>query len=199
MRESKLSYWNALLMGVLVGVVIGLFIIFNRHHLKGLGLSQSEARLWEIVLKAIAGYLAIIGAVITAFKYIDDRAEHRQQTERELRRPFIEQRQAVYIRLGLSLAGIMNLDPDDGAIWNRAKEDFYRIRWGEIPLVADGFVMKTVEVFSNALHLASSRDDKERLGELRSAIVEACRASLGDAWSIDGKSATRDAASKPVV
>jgi hypothetical protein len=42
-------------------------------------LDGKEGSLWEIVLKAVAGYIAVIGAVITAFKYIDEKTRQREQ------------------------------------------------------------------------------------------------------------------------
>ena len=94
---------------------------------------------------------------------------------------FLQERQAVYRRLGLSLARIMNYDPPDPE-WNPAKEKFYEIYWGEIPLVADEAVMKVVEPFSDVLHRAETKQDKEAFTNQVSAITEACRKSLGDAW-----------------
>jgi len=155
-------------------------------------LDHKQGPLWEVVLKAVAGYVAIIGAVITAFKYIDDRARQREQDRnaqlrqreqdrREERKDFLQQRQTVYLRLGLSLARIMNYDPDDPE-WNQAKERFFELYWGEIPLVADEAVMRVVEPFSEDLHGAKTKEDKEALANQVSAITESCRKSLGDAW-----------------
>jgi uncharacterized membrane protein YcjF (UPF0283 family) len=123
MSDSKRSYWIAMLIGVAIGVLIAVAVVLGRHHLSKWELSQNQARLWKVVLKAIAGYLAIIAAVITAFKYIDERREHRENAQRELRRAFLEQRRTVYLRLGLSLARIMNYDPGDSE-WESTKEDF---------------------------------------------------------------------------
>jgi hypothetical protein len=186
MRDSKRSYWIALLIGVAIGVLVGVAIVLGRHDLANSELSQNQARLWEIVLKAIAGYLAIIGAVITAFKYIDERREHRENAQRELRRAFLEQRQAVYLRLGLSLARIMNYDPGDEE-WEPAKQEFYRIYWGEVPLVSDEGVAKALEPFSDTLYSAT-KEEKRQLAELSTVISEACRVSLGETWGIGQKS-----------
>jgi hypothetical protein len=134
-------------------------------------LDHKQGVLWEVVLKAVAGYVAIIGAVITAFKYIDDKARQRvqdrnaelrqwEQDRREERKDFLQERKAVYGRLGLSLARIMNYDPDDPE-WNKAKEKFFELYWGELRLVADEAVMEAVEPFSDALYTAKTEQDKE--------------------------------------
>ena len=75
----------------------------------------------------------------------------------------------------------MNYDPLDPE-WNPAKEKFYEIYWGEIPLVADEAVMKAVKPFSDVLHRAKTKQDKEAFTNQVIAITEACRKSLGDAW-----------------
>jgi hypothetical protein len=190
MSDSKRSYWIALLIGVAIGVLVGVAVVLGRPDLAQWELSPSQARLWEVVLKAIAGYLAIIGAIITAFKYIDERTEHRENAQRELRRAFLEQRQTVYRRLGLSLANILNYDPGDDE-WEPAKQEFYRIYWGEIPLVSDEGVAKALEPFSDTLYSAT-REDKKQLAELSTVISEACRVSLGETWGNGQKPAPRE-------
>lgn len=104
--------------------------------------------------------------------------------QRELRRPFLEQRQAVYLRLGRSLSDIMNHDPGDDE-WDPAKEKFFTIYWGEIPLVYDKGVAESLEPFSDKLHSAETSEDKEQLAPLVQAINKACRISLGEDWDIE--------------
>jgi hypothetical protein len=185
-------YWIALLSGAGVGLLAAVSIYACRGCLATWQLDHKQGLLWELVLKAVAGYVTIIGTVITAFKYIDEKARQRDQDRnaelrqraqdrREERKDFLQERQAVYRRLGLSLARIMNYDPADPE-WNPAKEKFYEIYWGEIPLVADEAVMKVVEPFSDVLHGARTKQDKEAFTDQVSAITEACRKSLGDAW-----------------
>ena len=121
-----------------------------------------------------------------------------KQDRREETKDFLKERQAVWGRLGLSLARIMNYDPGDRDpsgvrdLWNEAKEKFYEIYWGEIPLVADEAVMKVVEPFSDVLHRAKTKQDKEAFTNQVSAITEACRKSLGDAWKDINKKAEED-------
>ena len=190
MNRTNRPYWVALMAGAVVGLLAAVLIYACRGSLATWQLDHKQGLLWEVVLKAVAGYVAIIGAVITAFKYIDDKALQREQDRREERKDFLQERQAVYRRLGLSLARIMNNDPPDpewdhdppDPEWDHAKEEFYKIYWGEIPLVADEAVMKVVECFSDELHKAKTKQDKEAFTNQVSAITEACRKSLGDAW-----------------
>jgi hypothetical protein len=192
MNPTNRPYWIALLVGAGVGLLVAILIYACRDSLATWQLDHKQGPLWEVVLKAVSGYVAIIGAVITAFKYIDDKARQRvqdlnadlrqrEQDRREKRKDFLQQRQAVYFRLGQSLARIMNYDPPSSE-WNAAKEKFFEIYWGEIPLVADTAVMEAVEPFSDALFAAKTKEDKEVLTDHVSSITKACKKSLEDAW-----------------
>jgi hypothetical protein len=196
MNRTNRSYWIALTAGALVGLVAAVLIYLGSGSLATWQLDHKQGLLWEVVLKAVAGYVAIIGVVITAFKYIDEKARQREQDRnaelrqreqdrREKRKDFLQERQAVYRRLGLSLAKIMNYDPSDTEEWKLAKEKFYEIYWGQIPLVADEAVMKEVKSFSDVLYKAKTEEDKkaETFTKQVSGITEACRKSLGDAWT----------------
>lgn len=108
-------------------------------------------------------------------------SKQREQDRLDERKDFLQERQAVYRRLGLSLARIMNYDPPDPE-WNPAKEKFYELYWGELPLFADKAVMKEVERFSDILYEAKTTQDKAAFANQVRAITEACRKSLEDAW-----------------
>jgi hypothetical protein len=193
-NDTNGPYWSALAAGAGVGLIAAVTIYVFRDSLATWRLDGKQGALWDIVLKSISGYIAVIGAVITAFKYIDDKSRQRdqdhraailqiEQDDRNKRKDFLQQRQAIYSRLGQALATIMNYDPND-AQWNPAKEKFYEIYWGELPFVADEAVMKKVEPFSDDLYGTSTKEEKERLhlSEKVQAITAACRKSLGDAW-----------------
>jgi hypothetical protein len=167
--------------GLLVGILIGLLVYKHHSALASWNLNNDQAHLWEITLKAVAGYLALTGALIAALKYIDERAEHNEAAQRESRKAFLEKRQDVYFRLGLSLARIMNHDPGDSD-WEPAKEEFFTLYWGEIPLVADKAVSEAVEQFSDALY--STNNGEKNLSQLSTAITRACRTSLGESWNL---------------
>jgi hypothetical protein len=193
MNYANRPYWIALAVGAGVGLAAFVLIYFFRDNLATWKLDNKQGLLWEIVLKAVSGYVAIIGAIITAFKYIDEKTRQRvqdknaelrqrEQDRREERKDFLRERQAVYRRLGLSLATIMNYDPPDPE-WSAAKEKFFEIYWGEIPLVADEAVMEVVEPFSDALYGAENKQHKDAFIDQVTAITKACRTSLGEAWA----------------
>ncbi len=55
-----------------IAFVLGIFYL--RGELKNWHLNDDQGRIWEIVLKAIAGLLAISGAIVAVLKYLDDKA-----------------------------------------------------------------------------------------------------------------------------
>jgi hypothetical protein len=152
--------------------------------------------IWETILKAVAGYVAVLGAVVTAFKYIDEKARareqdlkaevrQREQDVRDEKKDFLKERQDVYKRLGAALADIMNHDPDDPRDeekWPAAKKNFFNIYWGEIRLVADETLMGLVEKFSDDLFATETSEQKEALADQVTLISTACRDSLGNSW-----------------
>jgi hypothetical protein len=192
MDEKNQPYVNTILGGVGFGLLLAVVVYVFHGRLAAWQLDGKEGSLWEIVLKAVAGYIAVIGAMITAFKYIDEKTRQREQDlkaefrqreqdSRDDKKAFLKERQDVYKRLGAALAVIMNHDPNDDG-WIPAKEKFYEIYWGEIRLVADVQVMALVEAFSNALFKVENSEQKKALAVEVIKISNACRDSLGVSW-----------------
>jgi hypothetical protein len=195
MDEKNRPYVNAVLRCGGFGLLVGTVIYAFHGRLAAWRLDGKEGLLWEIVLKAVAGYVTVVSALITAFKYIDEKARQREQDlkaearqreqdSRDDQKDFLKERRDVYKRLGAALAGIMNHDPDDPNDdgWILAKEKFYEIYWGEIWLVADGPVRALVEAFSDTLFGVENSDQKQALADQVTKISTACRDSMGDSW-----------------
>jgi hypothetical protein len=177
-------YWICLAVGLGVGWEVGFAIYSHRGQLIHWQMDNKQEVLWNLILKAVSGYLAIIGAVIAAFKYLDERAEHSEAALRESKKGFLDKRQDVYFRLGEALAEIMNHDPGDGE-WVPAKMSFYKLYWGEISLVSDKAVTSAVEDFQRDLDKVEDSMAKENLAPQCVAIMQECRKSLGDMWNVD--------------
>lgn len=187
MNRNRLTTILLILAGLLAGFWLGHYLYDNSKSLAAWHLDDDQSHMWEVILKAAAGYLTLMGTFVAVFKYMDERVERNEAAQRESRKAFFEKRQDVYFRLGLALARIMNHDPDDSNDhdWIPAKEQFYSLYWGEISLVSDQRVTESVEKFSNALHSVTNKAQKDALANLCVAIMLDCRRSLGDTWNVE--------------
>ena len=198
MDVKNRSYVYALLGGAGIGLAL-LGLIYALHaRLSAWHLDKPQGLIWETIIKAVAGYVAVLGAVVTAFKYIDEKARgreqdlkaevrQREQDVREDKKDFLKERQDVYKRLGAALADIMNHDPDDPRDeekWPAAKRTFFEIYWGEIRLVADDTVMILVEKFSVDLYATENSEQKQALADQVNLISNACRDSLENSYKV---------------
>jgi hypothetical protein len=128
-----------------------LVVFLSKSYLKGWHLDSSEARTWDIILKTVAGYIALAGALITVLKYIDEKVHATEIARRESKKEFSEKQQQVYFRLLRATATIATEKP--GAPDRLPAEDvFWRLYWGEIIMVEDDGVAKEVDAFSNVLY-----------------------------------------------
>jgi len=152
-------------------------------------LGKDEAAFWDIIVKALGGILALAGAAITAFKYLDEKsqanktaraaneaANRANETARmEARKPFDQQRQAIYLDLLSTTATIGNTRYDTYER-KKATDHFWFIYWGPLPLVADHAVGEAVNRFSELL---DKPDDEVPLRNASMGIAQSCRTSLG--------------------
>jgi len=61
-------------IGFFAGVAVVLVFFYLSGELKNWHLDGDQGRIWEIILKAIAGLLALSGAIVAVLKYLDDKA-----------------------------------------------------------------------------------------------------------------------------
>jgi len=176
------SYLVPVVGGATFLIAVSFFVFLDQKALAMWALSAGQARIWDIILKAFAGFLAISGALIAALKYLDDKAHATEIARREASKDFFAKRQEVYFRLVQSMSEIMNQNPGSPG-WGPAVAAFWEIYWGEIGLVSDKAVADAVETFSDALW--NYKGDEETLSGLGKATVRACRTSLGETWNVE--------------
>jgi hypothetical protein len=200
-RDLKSDFLPAAI-GFFAGIAIVLFFFFLRHQLKEWHLDPNQNRIWEIILKAIAGSFALSGAIVAvlrylddraaaALKYLDDKAALAKAEEREAVKDLLAMRQDIYARLIKSMAKIMNYDPDDEE-WIPAKMTFFEIYWGELRWVWNEEVEETAEKYSDAV-FKYERGPKSEIIALSEDLVKACRRSLGEAWNFERDLIPQDA------
>jgi hypothetical protein len=132
-------------------------------------LDLQEAAFWDVSIKAVGGFVAIAGVLLTLTKYLDDK-------DAIQRKPFADLRANVYSRLVQATALIGNNDPDS-KVRCEAEQTFWVLFWGELPMIVDGRVGGIVNEFHSAI--SDNRNDQVMLRNLSMKLARACRASLG--------------------
>jgi hypothetical protein len=170
-------------IGFFAGIAVVLLFFFFSGSLRAWQLKPEQGRIWEIILKAIAGLLALSGAIVAVLKYLDDKAAAVRANEREATRDLLATRQETYGRLIRSMAKIMNYDPGDDK-WDDAQTGFFEIYWGDLRWVWNKEVEGAAGKYSDALfkYMGGPKDELISLSE---DVVRACRKSLGEAWKLE--------------
>jgi hypothetical protein len=132
-------------------------------------LKTEQAAFWDISVKAIGGFVAIAGALLTAAKYLDDKAAS------EIK-PFADLKGAIYAKFIQATATIAN-SPAGSKARRNAEASFWVLYWGEAPLVADTIVGAILDKFADAI--LDRKGDGVLHRNLSMDLARACRSSLG--------------------
>ena len=135
-----------------------------------------QAAFWDICIKAVGGFVAIAGALLTLAKYLDDKYA-------ALRKPFADLRGTIYSKLIHATATLGNY-PRDSNEWRAAEKSFWVLFWGELPLIEDDAVAAMVDKFESAMRYEEmdSQEEQDNLILLRNLsmdLARTCRKSLG--------------------
>ena len=153
----------------------GISVYLNRAHLAHWQLSPEQDHIWEVILKAIAGYLALSGALIAVL-------HSTEIARREARTDFSVKQQDVYFRLVEAMSTVAN-EVRGTAERLAVEKRFWRLYWGEVVLVEDGLVAESIAKYSVALW--HHPDDSENLSVQSMHVARACRNSLGKTWAVE--------------
>lgn len=144
------------------------------------GLDVRQAAFWDIALKAVGGLAAIVGAVVAAGKFFDEKARNTQVALIEAQKPFFTKRQEVYYEL-VSATSTLSTEVPDTPGYRAAEASFWHLYWGALPLVTDPEVGGATNAFEDIL-VDETLDAGVKCVMLRNAsknLAERCRASLG--------------------
>lgn len=139
--------------------------------------TTAKIAIWDLVLKVLAGFLALTGAALAVFRYLDDRAKVVEAALLEARKPFLIKRQEIYSELVVATALISTIEDYGTEASEEAERQFWALFWGMLPMVTDESVSKLVDDFSEVL--ANRRSDWVPLRNLSMNISRACRNSMG--------------------
>ena len=185
MKRPLRSTFLPLTIGFIAGISVVLVFFFLRDDLRSWRLDPYQGRLWEIILKALAGLLALSGAIVAVLKYLDDKAAAARASEKETIKDLLAMRQDIYVRLIKTMAKLINRDPNDArdSDWLPLQDMFFEIYWGELRWVWNEEVETAARKYADALweYKGGSKHDLIALTE---EVVRACRKSLGEAWDI---------------
>jgi len=180
MRRVLKSDFLPLAIGFFAGIGVVLVFIYLRGDLQNWRLNSDQGRIWEIILKAIAGLLALSGAVVAVLKFLDDKAAAVRTAEKEAVKDLLAMRQDIYARLIKSMAKLINREPEDDD-WLQIQDMFFEIYWGELRWVWNEEVEGAAGKYSDEL-FGYMGGPKDKLISLSEEVVRACRKSLGEAW-----------------
>jgi hypothetical protein len=182
MAVDKRSYLTPVASGLLIALAVAILVYSDRSHLSSWKLGSDQSRMWEIIFKAVAGFLGILAALVAALKYIDDKVHATEVARREARKEFSSKQQDVYFRL-INATSMIGNEVIGTADRVSAEKAFWRIYWGEIVMVEDPNVAVSVDAFSDALWDVPG--NSVRLLNLSMNVARACRDSLGDTWKVE--------------
>lgn len=183
MGQNAKANFLRMAIGFVAGIAIVLAFFYVRGDLKSWSLNGDQGRLWEIVLKAVAGLLALSGAIVAVLKYLDDKAAAAKAEEKENVKDLVAMRQDIYMRLIKSMAKLINRDPGHHD-WLPIQDTFFEIYWGELRWVWNSEVELAARAYAKALfeYMGGPKNELISLGE---DVVRACRKSLGEAWDVE--------------
>lgn len=150
MKRVLKSDFVPLAIGFFAGIGVVIVLFYLRGDLKNWHLNSDQGRIWEIILKAIAGLLALSGAVVAVLKYLDDKAAAVKAAEKEAVKDLLAMRQDIYARLIKSMAKLINREPTDGD-WLPIQDMFFEIYWGELRWVWNEEVERAAAQYSDEL------------------------------------------------
>ena len=180
-QKVQNSYLVPIASGIAFAVAVAVLLYLERSYLASWKLVADQGRIWEIILKAVAGFLAISGAIIAVLRYLDDKVHSTEIARREARKDFSVKQQEVYFKLIDATSTIAN-ETKGTADRSAAEDRFWRLYWGEIVMVEDDAVAAEVDSFSDALW--DEPDNSVRMLNGSMNLARACRESLGETWKV---------------
>src|SRR5882762_5885609 len=110
-----------------------------------LKLSEDEARGLDAIYKGVGILALVLGAGWTLTQYFLHRAEERETSAIEARKPFLEKRLQVYDELVVAAATIASSDDENEV--KKAKRQFAVLTTGPVRVFEDLLVAKAAEDF----------------------------------------------------
>ena len=141
--------------------------------------------MWELIVKSVTAGVAVIGALIAVFNYLDSRSKEILVATRESQKPFLELQLKRYDEATQATADLAIL-PRDGTKWSEARTRFWELYWGQLGLVEDRDVAAAMAEFQQALkQFEDNKGSQQQLAPLALKIAHACRRSIEKSWDYE--------------
>jgi hypothetical protein len=135
-------------------------------------MNEETYRRRDLIFKAVAGLLAVIGAAVGLYQYVDS-------AQRESRKPYWERQVSLYFDATSAAATLAT--SDDESQRKQAAADFWKLYWGPLALVED----REVEAAMVGLGRCLQKEcPKAALQDLSLALAHTCRQSLQASWNL---------------
>jgi len=135
-------------------------------------MNEPTYRRRDLMLKVVAGLLAVIGAGVGLWQYVDS-------AQRESKKPFWERQVSLYFDATSAAATLATSDVESRR--REAAADFWRLYWGPLALVEDREVEAAMVRFGKCIDKECPRDQRQQLSL---ALAHTCRRSLQASWNL---------------
>ena len=135
-------------------------------------MNEETYRRRDLILKVVGGLLAIVGAGVGLYQYVDS-------AQRESKKPFWERQVSLYFDATTAAATLAT--SDDESRRTKAAADFWRLYWGPLALVEDREVEAAMVRLGRCLDKECPRPE---LQQLSLALAHTCRRSLQVSWNL---------------
>jgi hypothetical protein len=135
-------------------------------------MNEETYRRRDFALKFVAAALALVGAAVGIYEYLDG-------VQQQSRRPYWERQVALYFDATSAAATLAT--SDDETKRSTAAAEFWKLYWGPLALVEDREVEATMVQFGDCL---ATRCPQAQLQQLSLALAHTCRNSLAKSWKL---------------
>ena len=142
---------------------------------------------WDLIIKSASAATAICTVAISAAVFLVQRQTSIEDSERQTKRPFIEQQfklygEAVAVASRLARAEDQNKQPPEEDL-----QRFWELYWGPLAMVEDSHVESAMVIFGNSLEDNFKNIDNacsRMMNQASLALAHQARESLEQQWGV---------------
>lgn len=143
---------------------------------------------WDLIFKTATTGVAVVGALIAVFSYLDAKDREIAVARRESQKPFLQRQLDLYFEATKITSTLATTDrSQDPTGWEKSRNRFWQLYWGELALVEDKQVEQAMIAFGNSLQTVSANPAAQAstLSPLAIDVAHACRDSIARSWDYE--------------